>query len=183
MPFEIFSWYFKICRKGHNNLSHTKMTTLAFYTPPHFSGGVLWYTFRCPSICLSVCLSIHLSAPFSIDNLGICSRKFFKFCIYIIIRDEWYGIVYGQNPSFYNRVTALVHTGKIVSGVLLFTIYDISMKLHSYVIIKGYILRRRTITQIVPFHELLALDRSEKCFLTCSSITIWNFWMKLHKYI
>ena len=68
------------------------------------------------SICLSVCLSIHPSAPFPIDNLSICSRKFFKFCIYIIIMNEWYGIVYGQNPSIYNRVTALVHTGKIVSG-------------------------------------------------------------------
>ena len=30
----------------------------------------------------------------------------------IVIRDEWYGIVNGQNPSIFNRVTALVHTGK-----------------------------------------------------------------------
>ena len=39
------------------------------------------------------------SAPFPIDNLSICSWNFFKFCIHIVIRDEWYGIVNGQNLS------------------------------------------------------------------------------------
>ena len=32
-------------------------------------------------------------------------------------------------------------------------------------IIKDYILWQRTITQIVPVHELFALDRLDKCFL------------------
>ena len=41
-----------------------------------------------------------------------------KFCIHIVIRDELYKIVNRQNPSIFNRVTALVHTGKIVSGIL-----------------------------------------------------------------
>ena len=62
---------------------------------------------------------VRPSVPFPIDNLSICSRIFFKFCIHIVIRDEWYGIVNGQNLSFFNRVTALVHTAKIASGVLL----------------------------------------------------------------
>ena len=70
------------------------------------------------SVRPSVCMSVRPSAPFPIDNLIICSRIFFKFCIHIVIRDEWYGIVNGQNPSIFNRATALVHTGKIISGIL-----------------------------------------------------------------
>ena len=42
----------------------------------------------------------------------------FKFCIHIVIGDEWYGIVDGQNPSIFNRVTVLVHPGKTVYGLL-----------------------------------------------------------------
>ena len=43
---------------------------------------------------------------------------FFKFCIHIVIGDEWYGIVNGQNPSIFNGVTALFRIGKMVSGLL-----------------------------------------------------------------
>ena len=63
-------------------------------------------------------VSVRLSAPFPIDNFCIYSLNFFKFCIHIIIGDKWYGIVDGQNPSIFNKVTALVHTGKTVSGIL-----------------------------------------------------------------
>ena len=86
----------------------------SFYTPPHFSVGVLCYTFR----CLSVCPSVHPCSPFPIDNLSIYSRNFFKFCIHIVIGDEWYGIVNGQNPPIFNGVTALFRIGKMVSGLL-----------------------------------------------------------------
>ena len=81
-----------------------------FYTPPLKCGGVLCYTFRC--------LSIRPCSPFPIDNLSIYSRNFFKFCIHIVIGDEWYGIVNGQNPSIFNGVTALFRIGKMVSGLL-----------------------------------------------------------------
>ena len=47
-------------------------------------------------------VSIRPSAPFPIDNLSICLRIFFKFWIHIVITDEWYGIVNGQNPSSFN---------------------------------------------------------------------------------
>ena len=47
----------------------------------------------------------------------------------------------------------------------------------------GVILWQRTITLTFPVHELSALDWSEKWFLTCSSFTIWNIWMKLHRYV
>ena len=70
------------------------------------------------SVRLSVRPSVRPSAPFPIDNLSIYSRNFFKFCIHIVIGDEWYGIVNGQNPSIFNGVTALFRIGKMVSGLL-----------------------------------------------------------------
>ena len=70
------------------------------------------------SVRLSVRPSVRLSSPFPIDNLSIYSRNFFKFCIHIVIGDEWYGIVNGQNPSIFNGVTALFRIGKMVSGLL-----------------------------------------------------------------
>ena len=85
-----------------------------FYTPPLKCGEVLCYTLR----CLSVCPSVRPCSPFPIDNLSIYSRNFFKFCIHIVIGDEWYGIVNGQNPSIFNGVTALFRIGKMVSGLL-----------------------------------------------------------------
>ena len=82
--------------------------------------GIMLY----PSV--SVRLSVRPSvrpyvrpcSPFPIDNLSIYSRNFFKFCIHIVIGDEWYGIVNGQNPSIFNGVTALFRIGKMVSGLL-----------------------------------------------------------------
>ena len=47
-------------------------------------------------------------------------------------------------------------------------------------IIKGYILWLRIFTLTFPVHELSTLDWSEKWFLTCSSFTIRNIWMKLN---
>ena len=38
--------------------------------------------------------------------------------VHIVIGDEWYGIVNGQNPSIFNGVTALFRIGKMVSGLL-----------------------------------------------------------------
>ena len=69
-------------------------------------------------VCPSVRPSVRPSAPFPIDNLSIYSRIFFKFCIHIVIGDEWYGIVNGHNPYIFNEVTALFRIGKMVSGLL-----------------------------------------------------------------
>ena len=71
-----------------------------------------------PSVRLSVRPSVRPCSPFPIDNLSIYSRNFFKFCIHIVIGDEWCGIVNGQNPSIFNGVTALFRIGKMVSGLL-----------------------------------------------------------------
>ena len=69
-------------------------------------------------VCPSVCPSVRPCSPFPIDNLSIYSQNFFKFCIHIVIGDEWYGIVNGQNRSIFNGVTALFRIGKMVSGLL-----------------------------------------------------------------
>ena len=69
-------------------------------------------------LSVSVRPSVRPCSPFPIDNLSIYSQNFFKFCIHIVIGDEWYGIVNGQNPSIFNGVTALFHIGKMVSGLL-----------------------------------------------------------------
>ena len=69
-------------------------------------------------IPFGVCPSVRPCSPFLIDNLSIYSRNFFKFCIHIVIGDEWYGIVNGQNLSIFNGVTALFRIGKMVSGLL-----------------------------------------------------------------
>ena len=74
--------------------------------------GIMLY----PSV--SVRPSVRPCSPFPIDNLSIYSRNFFKFCIHIVIGDECYGIVNGQNPSIFNGVTALFRIGKMVSGLL-----------------------------------------------------------------
>ena len=78
--------------------------------------GIMLY----PSVSVrpSACPSVRPSAPFPIDNLSIYSQIFFKFCIHIVIGDEWYGIVNGQNSSIFNGVTALFRIGKMVSGLL-----------------------------------------------------------------
>ena len=75
---------------------------------------VSWYYV----IPFGVCPSVRPCSPFPIDNFSIYSRIFFKFCIHIVIGDEWYGIVNGQNLSIFNGVTALFCIGKMVSGLL-----------------------------------------------------------------
>ena len=67
---------------------------------------------------LYLSVSVRPCSPFPMDNLSIYSRNFFKFCIHIVIGDEWYGIDNGQNPSIFNGVTALFRIGKMVSGLL-----------------------------------------------------------------
>ena len=74
-------------------------------------------------LSVSVRLSVRPCSPFPIDNFSIYSRNFFKFCIHIVIANEWYGIVNGQNQSIFNGVTALFRIGKMVSG--LFAVHDI----------------------------------------------------------
>ena len=76
---------------------------------------------------------IRLCSLFPIDNLSIYAQNFFEFCIHIVIGDEWYGIVNGQNPTIFDGVTALSPFKKWFLACFSFTVYDIWMKLHRYV--------------------------------------------------
>ena len=58
-------------------------------------------------------------------NLSIYAQNFFKFCIHIVIGDEWYGIVNGQNPTIFDGVTALSPFKKWFLACYSFTVYDI----------------------------------------------------------
>ena len=91
-----------------------------------------------------------------IDNLSIYAQNFFKFCIHIVIGDEWYGIVNGQNPTIFDGVTVLSPFKKRLVILLLFMISERNFTdmLNS----KGYILQRRTVTLTFPVHELSPLD-------------------------
>ena len=77
------------------------------------------------SVCLSDRPSVRPCSPFPIDNLSIYSQNFFKFCIHIVIGDEWYGIVNGQNLSVFNGVTALFVLEKWFLACYSFTVHDI----------------------------------------------------------
>ena len=68
-------------------------------------------------LLVSVCPSVRAHHFRSITCVFI-HGFFFKFCIHIVIGDEWYGIVNKQNPSIFNGVTALFRIGKMVSGLL-----------------------------------------------------------------
>ena len=71
---------------------------------------------------------VHFIRPcslFLIDNLSIYAQNFFKFCIHIVIGDEWYGIVNGQNPTIFDGVTALSPFKKWFLACFSFTVYDI----------------------------------------------------------
>ena len=77
------------------------------------------------SVRLSVRPSVRPCSPFPIDNLSIYSRIFFKFCIHIVIGDEWYGIVNGQNPSILTELLPFFVLEKWFLACYSFTVHDI----------------------------------------------------------
>ena len=76
-------------------------------------------------LSVSVCPSVRPCSPFPFDNLSIYSRNFFKFCIHIVIGDEWYGIVNGQNLSIFNGVKSFFVLEKWFLACYSFTVHDI----------------------------------------------------------
>ena len=90
-----------------------------FYTPPHNSGGVLWFHVGRPCVCLSVRPSVvrpsvHFSFPdddlskhqWIITELGMC----------IDIVELWIGIANGQISSNFDGVICQRHAHVFVSG-------------------------------------------------------------------
>ena len=118
---------------------------------------------------------------FPIDNFY--AQNFFKFCIHIVIGDEWYGIVNGQNPTIFDGVTALSPFKKWFSACYSFTVYDIWMKLHRYVEQQRLHITTKDRHSYLSSSWVIRPWLIWKMFLTCSSFTIWNIWMKLHRYV
>ena len=104
------------------NIKHLSSKWRDFCTPPHkqWRGIMLyptkilkfWVSVR-PSVRLSVrpsvCPSVRppVSASFPESNLSSFSPIFFKLCMDINIREEWFGIANGLNSFMNNRVMAL----------------------------------------------------------------------------
>ena len=129
---------------------------------------------------------VHFIRPcslFPIDNLSIYAQNFFKFCIHIVIGDEWYGIVNGQNPTIFDGVTALSPFKKWFLACYSFTVYDIWMKLHWYVEQQRLHITTKDRHSYLSSSWVIRPWLIWKMFLTCSSFTIWNIWMKLHRYV
>ena len=93
-----------------------------FYTPPHKKWwDIVLYplNFECPSVFrpsvhLSVRLSISASCPCS--NFSTFLSIFFRLCIDIGIREEWFGIASGIISFRNNRVMALDLCPKCIFG-------------------------------------------------------------------
>ena len=86
-----------------------------FYTPPHNSGGVLWFYVGRPSY---VCPSVHLSVfSFLDDNLGKHQWIFTKFGMCIDIVEIWFEIAKWQISSNFYGVICPRHAHIFVSGL------------------------------------------------------------------
>ena len=69
-----------------------------------------------PSVCLYIRSSVPSSVPFPIDNLSICTRKFFKFAYILLSGMSGMRLLMGKNPFIFNSFCPC-HTGKTVSGI------------------------------------------------------------------
>ena len=67
--------------------------------------------------------------------------------------------------------------------VILFTVYDIWMKLHRYVEQQRLHITTKDRHSYLSSSWVIRPWLIWKMFLTCSSFTIWNIWMKLHRYV
>ena len=142
-----------------------------------------WLIWELILTCSSFHDFIHPCSLFSIDNLSIYAQNFFKFCIHIVIGDEWYGIVNGQNPTIFDGVTAFSPFNKWFLTYYSFTVYDIWMKLHRYVEQQRLHITTKDRHSYLSSSWVIRPWLIWKMFLTCSSFTIWNIWMKLYRYV
>ena len=102
-------------------LWHSLDFSLTFYTPPHNSGGVLWFHVGRPWVRPSVRPSIvRPSVRFSFpdDNLSKHQWIFTKLGMCIDIVEIWLGIANGQISSIFDGVTCPRHAHIFVSGWL-----------------------------------------------------------------
>ena len=89
------------------------MQMISFYTPPHESGGILWFHSGRPHVCPSVCLSVRISLLD--DNLSKYQWIFIKHGMCIDILEIWFGNAIGQILSDFDGVVCLREAHIIVS--------------------------------------------------------------------
>ena len=119
---------------------------------------------------------VRPSAPFPIGNVSISSWIFFSNFPYILLSGmSDIGILMGKTRPFLTELLHLFILVKLFLAYYSFTICDISMKLHSYVYHQRFHIVTKNHHSNCSSSGVICLDRSEKCFLTCSFITIWNF--------
>ena len=76
-----------------------------FYTPPHNSGGALWFHVERPCVCLSVvCSSTHFS--FQNDSLSKHQWIFTKLGMCIDIVEIWFGLLMGKFHLIFMELSA-----------------------------------------------------------------------------
>ena len=74
-----------------------------FYTPPHYSGGVLWYHVGCPSVCLSYfCSYFHF---WTITGVNISGLSPNSVCALILWRFGL-GLLMGNFCQFLTELSA-----------------------------------------------------------------------------
>ena len=98
-------------KAGHHLVSEficfKDVPLMHFYTPPHDSGGVLWFHFGLLCVCPSVRTSAHFSFPD--DNFSKHQWIFTKLGLCIDIVEIWFEIAYGQISSYFYRVICPQH--------------------------------------------------------------------------
>ena len=96
----------------------------SFYTPPHFSVGVLCYTFRCPSV-----RAHHFRSITWVFIHGIFSN----FAYILLSAMSGMGLLMGKICPFLTELLPFFALEKWFLACYSFTVHDIWMKLHRYV--------------------------------------------------
>ena len=99
-------------QKYVKNLADKLQVLSDFYTPPHNSGGALWFHVGRPCVCPSS--YVHFSIPD--DNLSKHQWIFTKFGMCIDIVEIWFGITNGQISSNFYGVICPRHAHIFISG-------------------------------------------------------------------
>ena len=110
------------------NLDPSYKMDLDFYTPPHFSGGVLCYTFRCLSVLPSV-RAHHFRSITWVFIHGIFSN----FAYILLSAMSGMGLLMGKIRPFLTELLPFFVLEKWFLACYSFTVHDIWMKLHRYV--------------------------------------------------
>ena len=103
-PGRIYQEWWTLC--CHCPVFHlVQMFKIAFYTPPHYSGGVLWFHVGRPWVHPSY---VHPSIRFSFpdDNLSKHQWIFTKLGMCIDIVEFWFGLLMGKFHQFFTELSA-----------------------------------------------------------------------------